>query len=73
MIESVSTLFPGPYLQELFCVKFTSTIVMDIFITNILQLIFQSNEKTLQTKDIEIIVENLQLLLNNKFGALLRA
>lgn len=37
-----------------------------------LQLIFQSNKKTLQTKDIEVIVENLQSLLSEKFGALLR-
>nr|YP_009496696.1 phenylalanine-tRNA ligase beta subunit [Entomoneis sp.]AWT39408.1 phenylalanine-tRNA ligase beta subunit [Entomoneis sp.] len=37
-----------------------------------LQLIFQSEKKTLQTKEIEVIVENLQLLLNEKFGALLR-
>jgi phenylalanyl-tRNA synthetase beta chain len=37
-----------------------------------LQLIFQSNEKTLQTKDIEIIIKNLQVLLTEKFGALLR-
>jgi len=37
-----------------------------------LQLVFKSNEKTLQTKDIEIILKNLQLLLTEKFGALIR-
>jgi phenylalanyl-tRNA synthetase beta chain len=37
-----------------------------------LQLVFKSNEKTLQTKDIEVIIQNLQLLLTEKFGALLR-
>ena len=37
-----------------------------------LQLVFQSNEKTLQTKDIEIIIKNLQLLLTEKFNVLLR-
>lgn len=37
-----------------------------------LQLIFQSNERTLQTKDIEIIVENLQSILTSKFDASLR-
>jgi phenylalanyl-tRNA synthetase beta chain len=37
-----------------------------------LQLIFQSNKKTLQTKDIEIIVKNLQSILTEKFYALLR-
>lgn len=37
-----------------------------------LQLVFQSNEKTLQTKEIEIIIENLKLLLTKKFDALIR-
>jgi phenylalanyl-tRNA synthetase beta chain len=37
-----------------------------------LQLVFQSNENTLQTKGIEIIIKNLQVLLTEKFGALLR-
>jgi phenylalanyl-tRNA synthetase beta chain len=37
-----------------------------------LQLIFQSNEKTLQTKEIEIIIKNLKLLLTKKFDALIR-
>lgn len=37
-----------------------------------LQLVFQSNEKTLQTKDIEIIIKNFELLLTEKFNALIR-
>lgn len=37
-----------------------------------LQLIFQSNEKTLQTKEIEIIIKDLKLLLTQKFDALIR-
>lgn len=37
-----------------------------------LQLTFQSNEKTLQNKDIENIINNLQLLLTNKFKAKIR-
>jgi phenylalanyl-tRNA synthetase beta chain len=37
-----------------------------------LQLVFQSNEKTLQTKEIEIIIKNLKLLLTKKFDALIR-
>lgn len=37
-----------------------------------LQLVFQSNEKTLQTKDIEIIIKNIELLLYEKFNALIR-
>jgi phenylalanyl-tRNA synthetase beta subunit len=38
-----------------------------------LQLVFQSNEKTLQTKDIEIIIKNFELLLTEKFNALIRS
>jgi phenylalanyl-tRNA synthetase beta chain len=37
-----------------------------------LQLVFQSNEKTLQNKDIENIIQNLQQLLSKKFGATIR-
>jgi phenylalanyl-tRNA synthetase beta chain len=37
-----------------------------------LQLVFQSTEKTLQTKDIEIIIKNFELLLIEKFNALIR-
>ena len=37
-----------------------------------LQLIFQSTEKTLQNKEIENIIQNLQLLLLKKFGVLIR-
>lgn len=37
-----------------------------------LQLVFQSNEKTLQTKDIEIIIKNLKSLLIQKFDARIR-
>jgi len=37
-----------------------------------LQLIFQSKEKTLENKEIENIMNNLQLVLINKFNALIR-
>ena len=37
-----------------------------------LQLTFQSKEKTLENKEIENIVNNLQLVLTNKFNALIR-
>ena len=37
-----------------------------------LQLIFQSRERTLENKKIENIVNNLQLVLTNKFDALIR-
>ena len=36
------------------------------------QLIFQSNKKTLENKDIENIIDKLQLVLNNKFNAIIR-
>jgi phenylalanyl-tRNA synthetase beta chain len=37
-----------------------------------LQLIFQSNEKTLQNKEVESIINNLQLLLIKNFNATIR-
>jgi phenylalanyl-tRNA synthetase beta subunit len=37
-----------------------------------LQLIFQSNEKTLQNKEIERNLNNLQFVLTNKFNAIIR-
>lgn len=37
-----------------------------------LELIFQSNEKTLQNKDVEPIINNLQFLLTNNFNATIR-
>ena len=37
-----------------------------------LQLTFQSNEKTLENKEIEVILTNLQLVLNSKFNAIIR-
>lgn len=37
-----------------------------------LQLVFQSKEKTLENKKIEIIVNNLQSILVNKFAAIIR-
>ena len=37
-----------------------------------LQLIFQSNEKTLENKEIEIIINNLQSVLTKEFNAIIR-
>lgn len=37
-----------------------------------IQLIFQSNEKTLENKEIENIITNLQLVLTNSFNAIIR-
>jgi phenylalanyl-tRNA synthetase beta chain len=36
------------------------------------QLVFQSNEKTLENKEIESILKNLQFVLNTKFNAIIR-
>jgi len=36
------------------------------------QLIFQSNEKTLENREIETILTNLELVLVNKFNAIIR-
>ena len=37
-----------------------------------LQLIFKSNEKTLENKEIERIINNLQSVLTNQFNAIIR-
>ena len=37
-----------------------------------LQLVFQSNYKTLQNKEIETIISELQLILQKEFNALIR-
>ena len=37
-----------------------------------LQLVFQSNKKTLQNKEIENIIQKLQFILNQKFAAIIR-
>ena len=37
-----------------------------------LQLTFQSNEKTLENKEIEVILTNLQSVLTSKFNAIIR-
>ena len=47
--------------------------IPDNHISLCLQLTFQSNTETLQNKEIESIINNLQLLLTNKFYALIRA
>jgi phenylalanyl-tRNA synthetase beta chain len=62
--------------------KFLSTInlldeyrgnpIPDKHISLCLQLVFQSKEKTLKNKEIENIINNLQLVLAQKFGARIR-
>ena len=37
-----------------------------------LQLIFQSNEKTLENKEIDSIINNLQSVLTSEFNAIIR-
>jgi phenylalanyl-tRNA synthetase beta chain len=46
--------------------------IPDGFTSLCLQLTFQSNEKTLQNKEIENIINNLQFVLTNKFNASIR-
>lgn len=46
--------------------------IPDKHISLCLELVFQSNEKTLETKDIEIIIKNIESLLYKKFDALIR-
>ena len=48
-----------------------STIPSD-YVSLCLQLVFQSNEKTLQNKEIENIIDSLQKLLSEKFDVILR-
>ena len=46
--------------------------IPDGFTSLCLQLVFQSNERTLQNKEIENIIEKLQLILNHKFDLIIR-
>ena len=52
--------------------EYTGESIPDQHISLCLQLIFQSNEKTLQNKEIEEILNNLRLLLIKRFNAIIR-
>lgn len=52
---------------------YKSTFIPDNHISLCFQLTFQSNKETLQNKQIETIIQDLQLLLIDKFYALIRA
>jgi phenylalanyl-tRNA synthetase beta chain len=52
--------------------EYTGKSIPDEHISLCLQLIFQSNEKTLQNKEIEEILENIQFVLAKKFNAVIR-
>ena len=52
--------------------EYEGTSIPDKHISLCLQLIFQSNQKTLQNKELEKIINNLQSLLINKFNAVIR-
>ena len=52
--------------------EYTGTSIPDEQISLCLQLIFQSNEKTLQNKEIEEILKNIRFVLTNKFNAIIR-
>ena len=52
--------------------EYTGKSIPDQHISLCLQLIFQSNQKTLQNKEIEEIIKNIQLVLTKKFNAIIR-
>jgi phenylalanyl-tRNA synthetase beta chain len=53
--------------------QYKGTSIPDNHISLCLQLIFQSNKSTLQNKELEKIINKLQLLLVNKFNAVIRS
>ena len=61
------------YLSEIHLLdEYRGDSIPEKHISLCLQLVFQSKNKTLQTKDIEVIVTNLQSILIEKFGILIR-
>jgi phenylalanyl-tRNA synthetase beta chain len=52
--------------------EYTGTSIPDQHISLCLQLIFQSNEKTLQNKEIEEILKNIRFVLTKRFNAIIR-
>jgi phenylalanyl-tRNA synthetase beta chain len=52
--------------------EYTGTSIPDQHISLCLQLIFQSNEKTLQNKEIEEILKNIRFVLMKRFNAVIR-
>ena len=52
--------------------EYTGKSIPDQHISLCFQLIFQSNEKTLQNKEIEEILNNIRFVLMNKFNAIIR-
>jgi phenylalanyl-tRNA synthetase beta chain len=52
--------------------EYTGKSIPEKHISLCLQLIFQSNEKTLQNKEIEEILNNIRFVLTKKFNAIIR-
>jgi len=52
--------------------EYTGKSIPDEHISLCLELVFQSNEKTLQNKDIEEIIENIRFVLTERFNAVIR-
>jgi len=52
--------------------EYTGKSIPDKHVSLCLQLIFQSNEKTLQNKEIEEILKNIQFVLTKNFNAVIR-
>ena len=53
--------------------EYTGKSIPDQHISLCFQLVFQSNEKTLQNKEIEEILKNIRFVLINKFNAIIRS
>ena len=52
--------------------EYTGTSIPDQHISLCLQLIFQSDEKTLKNKEIEEILDNIRIVLTERFNAVIR-
>jgi phenylalanyl-tRNA synthetase beta chain len=52
--------------------EYTGKAIPDQHISLCLQLIFQSNEKTLQNKEMEEILNNIRFVLTKRFNAIIR-
>jgi phenylalanyl-tRNA synthetase beta chain len=63
----------GPYLVQVELLdEYQGKLVPYLFTSLCIQLVFQSTERTLTTKEIEYIMQNIELLLIEKFNAKIR-
>lgn len=72
-IQSVLYLNGTKFLSEINLLdEYRGSSIPEKYTSLCLQLTFQSNEKTLETKEIEEIINNLQVILNDKFDIQIR-